>query len=111
MTITIRITTESKALEEIAENAPQVDGLIAEAASQAIQTQAQANAPVRTGFLRSSITRLVSGGRFVVSALAGYAGYVEYGTSRSAARPFMTPAAESANLLEIARQALRQIGL
>jgi HK97 gp10 family phage protein len=111
MTITIRIVTESKALESVAANAPQVDGLIAEAASAAIQAGAQANAPVRTGFLRGSISRIVQGGKFVVEALASYAGFVEYGTRRMAARPYLTPAAESVDLLAIAVQALRQIGL
>jgi len=48
---------------------------------------------VRTGFLRQSIywrpTDLM---RFVFGAYAPYARYVEYGTSRMAARPFLRPA-------------------
>jgi HK97 gp10 family phage protein len=111
MTINIRVVTQSKSLDSAIAQAPQLDGLIADAASAAIQAQAQANAPVRTGFLRASIIRLVSGGKFVVSALASYAGFVEYGTRRAAARPYLTPAAESVDLLAIALAALRQIGL
>ncbi len=111
MTITIRVTTQSKSLDSAIAQAPQLDGLIADAASAAIVAQAQADAPVRTGFLRSSISRLVSGGKFVVAALASYAGYVEYGTSRMSARPYLTPAAESVDLLAIAVEALHRIGL
>jgi len=111
MTITIHVTTETHALDSVIAQAPQLDGLIADAASAAIQTQAQANAPVRTGFLRSSITRLVSGGKFAVTALASYAGFVEFGTRRMSARPYLTPAAESVDLLAIAVEALRRIGL
>jgi len=48
---------------------------------------------VRTGLLRQSIywesTDLM---RFVFGAAAPYAKYVEYGTSRMAARPFLRPA-------------------
>jgi len=51
---------------------------------------------VRTGFLQQSIywdsTDLMC---FVLRAAAPYAKYVEYGTSRMAARPFLRPAVAS----------------
>ena len=111
MTIRIRIVTQTAELDTAIAAAPTLDGIIAEDASAAIQAQAQANAPVRTGFLRGSIIRVVQGGQFAVQALANYAGFVEYGTRRMAARPYLTPAAESVDLLAIALAALRQIGL
>ncbi|WP_048680509.1 HK97-gp10 family putative phage morphogenesis protein [Kocuria sp. HSID16901] len=60
-----------------------------------IVTEAKTRAPVRTGFLRGSIA-VVPIGRLSVSvgATANYAAYVEQGTSRMAARPYMRPALE-----------------
>lgn len=60
-----------------------------------IQATAKRLAPVDTGFLRSSIGVEVSGVRqvsAVIAPTADYAAYVELGTSRAAAQPFMQPA-------------------
>lgn len=62
-----------------------------------IQTTAQRLAPVDTGFLRSSIgveiTRSAAGAvTAIVAPTADYAGFVELGTSRAPAQPFMQPA-------------------
>lgn len=61
-----------------------------------IEAHAKANAPVRTGFLRSSIVAEPTGNplRWLVTAYAGYSQFVEYGTRNMAAQPYMTPAAE-----------------
>ncbi len=60
-----------------------------------IEGYAKTEVPVDTGFLRSSIqTARGPDDTVVVSAEAEYAAYVEYGTSRMAARPYMRPAAE-----------------
>lgn len=49
-------------------------------------------APVLTGRLRDSIhTTEASATRAVVEASAEYAGFVEYGTSRMSAEPYITP--------------------
>lgn len=58
---------------------------------------AQAFAPVDTGYLRSSITgqtgpSTAGGVEGVVQAGASYAGYVEFGTSRIAPHAFLGPA-------------------
>ena len=51
--------------------------------------------PVRTGFLKSTLGyRQDSNFQFVFYATAPYAGYVEFGTSRMAARLFLTRAIE-----------------
>lgn len=64
-----------------------------------IEATAKTLAPVDTGFLRGSIKtsdlRTVSKDNpsAEVRASANYATYLEFGTSRMAARPFMSPAA------------------
>lgn len=53
--------------------------------------------PVRTGYLAGSISASISGTNSIhVEASAGYAQYVEYGTSRMGAQPFFEPAVEAA---------------
>lgn len=61
------------------------------------QARAQSNAPVRTGFLKSNIdvepvekkTDQVIG---TVTSDADYSSYVEFGTFKMSAQPFMRPA-------------------
>ena len=73
-----------------------------------IQERAQELCPVDTGRLRNSITYTLGGGGYGfpgMGASAGrelsvgsdveYAAYVELGTSRTRAQPFLRPAAES----------------
>lgn len=53
--------------------------------------------PVRTGFLRDSIHQeIISDFEGQLIADAPYAGFVENGTSKMVAQPFMQPAAEEA---------------
>lgn len=60
-----------------------------------IETDAKAHAPVRTGELRDSIhTTTETPLSATVGADAGHAAFVELGTRRMAARPFMLPAFE-----------------
>lgn len=58
-----------------------------------MQRSMQINAPVDTGFLRSSIT-VFEDGRWVrvVGPTADYGIFVEMGTSRTRAQPFVEPA-------------------
>lgn len=57
-----------------------------------VAAEARQNVPVRTGALRDSITVNDEGDTVSVSADAGHALYVELGTSRMAAEPFLQPA-------------------
>lgn len=60
-----------------------------------IQGAAQDRAPVDTGNLKNSIfTRTPGKGRAEVVASANYAIYVELGTSRARAQPFLGPAVD-----------------
>ncbi len=68
---------------------------------------AQLGVPVQTGALQASIQKSVKAtskgflGRIWTSL--GYAGYVEFGTSRMQARPFMRPA------IALSQQAIKQL--
>jgi HK97 gp10 family phage protein len=69
---------------------------VAEAALD-IQRYAKRAAPVRTGFLRNSIiVDFIHNYSAQVSAHANYSAYVEYGTYKANAQPYMRPAAEKA---------------
>lgn len=62
-----------------------------------IAADAKSRAPVDTGYLRSSIhAESKSAGKEAdVMVDAPYAAYVEYGTFKMAAQPFLTPAVEA----------------
>lgn len=66
------------------------------AALEAIGLQAEGDvallAPVDTGRLRASITHEVDGDAVNVGTDVEYASYVEYGTSKTKAQPFLEPA-------------------
>lgn len=73
-----------------------------------IAVSARARAPVSTGLLRSSIrTESISAGKEAqVVVDAPYAGFVEFGTYKMGARPFLSPAVaehEEEFMLEIAK--------
>jgi HK97 gp10 family phage protein len=60
-----------------------------------LEGYAKAQAPVDTGFLRSSIqSERLDDDTARVFVGAEYGAYLEYGTSRMAARPYMRPAAD-----------------
>jgi HK97 gp10 family phage protein len=63
----------------------------------AIANDARARAPVATGFLRGSIhaDTVEAGKEAVVSVDASYGAYVEYGTYKMAAQPYLAPAVEA----------------
>lgn len=57
--------------------------------------QAQRMAPVATGELRGSIAYRVSNGELILYADAPHAAYVELGTRKMAAQPYLRPALEA----------------
>src|SRR5690242_20186201 len=62
------------------------------AAVNAVISGAKSSVPVRTGNLRNSIqSGPITNTSAEVTAGAEYAGFVEYGTSRMQAQPYMTP--------------------
>jgi HK97 gp10 family phage protein len=87
-----------------------VRNTLGEATNQ-IVTIAQSYAPVRTGALRDSIHAEQTGPMsYGIAADVEYATFVEYGTVRMLARPFMRPAVIEGNqlILEAAYEAIQE---
>jgi HK97 gp10 family phage protein len=66
-----------------------------EEAGNEIVIYAQQIVPVRTGRLRDSITYTVADGTLTIMATAPYAKYVEFGTRRMQAEPYIRPAIDA----------------
>jgi HK97 gp10 family phage protein len=62
--------------------------------AKAVYDEAQSRVPVRTGQLKRSIGQSISMVEMRIFATAPYAAFVNFGTSRMPARPFMTEPAE-----------------
>lgn len=67
-------------------------GGIVSAIGERVAQSARELCPVDTGALRDSIEVSVQGNSAVVSANTDYAAYVEFGTSKMPARPYLVPA-------------------
>ena len=90
------------------------DGVLADGVSRGAEIAAEAArgmCPVRTGALRNSIKTECSGTHAEISANCSYAGYVEFGTYKMAARPFMVPGLYSSEGAVIAAVELALGGL
>ena len=89
---------DTKLLDKItAEVRPQASAIV-EKYGFAVTDAAAKNAPLDTGALRSSITsesKMTGDLTFMVSDGVEYGVFQEFGTSRMAAQPFMTPAIEA----------------
>lgn len=72
-----------------------------------IVLDAKAIVPVRTGTLQRSIHWWGGEGEYHVGSNVHYAPYVEYGTSRMAPRPYLTPAL--LQNIPLLREALRDL--
>ncbi|NOZ27964.1 MAG: HK97 gp10 family phage protein [Chloroflexi bacterium] len=81
---------------EIARRAPETTRAAVAKAAHDIEAHAKMVVPVDTGNLKNSIHTVIEadGFRGVVATGVEYAPYVEYGTRRMGAKPYMTPAAE-----------------
>lgn len=66
-----------------------------EVCGQKAESYAKALCPVDTGRLRNSITHFQSGEDEYIGTEVEYAPYVELGTRKMSARPFLKPAAEN----------------
>lgn len=96
MGVTVRV--ETKNLDELrrALSPSGIDRLLLRAGFEA-EGLAKSAAPVDTGFLRGSLSTVASGpGEVTIGASAGYAPFIEYGTRRMKAQPFLEPAVKVA---------------
>lgn len=90
VTVIVRSRTGRASAEVLARAAA-----ITEKAALDIEARAKAQAPVQTGFLKSSIEASGKSTDWQVDARAEYAIFVEFGTRRMGARPFLIPALEA----------------
>jgi HK97 gp10 family phage protein len=95
MTVEIHVEVDDQAsplLEAaLAKIQDQINAGLDEAGAE-IVIYAQQICPYRTGRLRNSITYTVADGQLTVMATAPYAKYVEFGTRRARAQPYIRPA-------------------
>jgi HK97 gp10 family phage protein len=96
MPVSIRVQVDASAaiamLRAGAANMPNAIANSLERAGQNMVNYAQGIVPVRTGYLRSTITYEADEEELTLTATASYAGFVEFGTSRMAADPYLRPA-------------------
>jgi hypothetical protein len=110
MAFEISIIINSTELDNLVRRAPELDPIIADLVSADIREGAYERAPKRTGFMANNIVREVIGAIFRIIAMADYSGYVEFGTRKMGAQPFMVPATEAADIDGACQEALDRVG-
>lgn len=95
MSVTISVTFDK--FPQIAAAMPEKTSQVVRKASFDIEGQAKSRAPVDTGALKNSIsTEFENNGLTgIIAPHVEYATYVEFGTKRMSAQPYMVPAAEA----------------
>lgn len=97
------IVTKNNFAKIAAELAPKVTKAVVATALQ-VESQAKETVPVLTGNLRRSLSvQPLDPFHVLVGTDVEYAPYVEYGTHRMAAQPYLTPAVELARPVFTAR--------
>ena len=76
-------------------DAPELMEDIVEQTALRVDKEAKKNCPVDTGNLRASISIDLNGMEAEVGTNVEYAPFIEYGTSKSKAQPFLTPAKQT----------------
>jgi HK97 gp10 family phage protein len=109
--INVRVSVHHSKLDDIIARLGPAQSYVAELAADAIATDARRNVPVDTGFLKSTIQKVGSGASWIVTATANYAGYVEFGTRKMAAQPYLRPALESLDWGRVIAAFFDRIGL
>lgn len=74
---------------------PEQIAMALEAIGMTAESYAKDLCPVDTGRLRNSISHATDGDSVYIGTNVEYAAYVELGTSKSKARPYLRPAAEN----------------
>ena len=106
--IKVRVNLLENKLPRIAEELRPRAGRLVRKAAADITASAQMRAPVDTGFLRNSIHWTQAGElTAIVTVGAEYGIYVEYGTRKMRAQPYLGPAVDT--VLPQLRAAIREI--
>lgn len=112
MGITIDIKLDTTRLDAIIEAAPGVENVVVERGAQTVKRIARGIVAVDTGATRASIDYvIVADGFALVWALTAWALYLEMGTSKMAARPYLTPSLNAIPWVSLLREAFREVGL
>lgn len=94
--MSVEIEMDTRGLDALIRQCPAIADEIALALGYEVEARAKIYAAVDTGFMKSNIDTegpaTVGPGQALVTSAAEYSEHVEYGTSRMAAQPFMTPA-------------------
>jgi HK97 gp10 family phage protein len=95
MSVTVKVTFDR--FPEIAAAMPEKASAVVRKAAFDIEGQAKNRAPVDTGALKNSISTEFedNGLTGIVAPTVEYGIYVEFGTKRMSAQPYMIPAAEA----------------
>lgn len=109
--INVRVNINHAALNGVIARLPSGQEAVADLAADAVVVGAKAIVPVDTGALQASIQKIGFGSGRAVVADTNYAAYVEFGTRKMAAQPYMRPALEALNWGDILREFFRRIGL
>jgi HK97 gp10 family phage protein len=110
MPIQITIRAETAALQSKTAALGGLKEAAGELAAATVAERAVELVPVDTGELRGSISHQRMGDGWAVVASAPHAAYIEYGTSKMAAQPYLRPAAQGVDGESIAQAALARIG-
>lgn len=101
--MSISVSVDTSKLDEIIAKVPGNRDKIVRESAVHILRNARAKAPYRTGFLRDNSDVVTGSGYTNIEFYAEYAGYVELGTRRMYARPFLRTAVETERQLFIAK--------
>lgn len=106
MSISVRVDTTK--INELLATIPGNKNKAVREAANYILGEARTLAPVRTGHLRSNSEVEGDGGNSLIKFNAEYAAYVELGTRKMAAQPFLTPAVNRGEkrLIELLKEGL-----
>ena len=107
----IDVQVDTTGLDKIIKGMPAVRDEILEACAEETVRDARERVPVRTGFLKSNIRKKFEGGFWYAVAETLYAMFVEFGTSKMAAQPYMRPAVEALPFRTIVKVAFKKIGV
>ena len=112
MSVTISVTFDK--FPQIAAAMPEKTSQVVRKAAFDIEGQAKNRAPVDTGALKNSIsTEFENNGLTgIIAPHMEYATFVEFGTKRMSAQPYMTPAAEAVApaFISAMKQMLQELG-